>query len=113
MYVFRSLRVKALVTNLEKQQKKFFFIFTWYMVTFSHKMICIKNVLRVFLPLLTLRTRSSVWDLKNNAGNLVYWFAAQQKLSTCRRQKSSSIYSKFSLEDNELTPRFQNPLEVA
>ena len=46
MYVFRSLRVKALVTNLEKQQKKFFFIFTWYMVTFSHKMICIKNVFK-------------------------------------------------------------------
>ena len=40
------------------------------------------------------------------------WFAAQQQTSTCRPQKSQSIYSKFSLEENELTPSFQNPQEV-
>ena len=43
----------------------------------------------------------------------LYWFAAQQQTSTCRRQKSHSIYSKFSLEENELTNSFQNPQEVA
>ena len=43
----------------------------------------------------------------------VYWFAAQQQTSTCRRQKSRSIYSKFSVEENELTPSFQNSQEVA
>ena len=44
---------------------------------------------------------------------LLYWFAAQQQTSTCRHQKSHSIYSKFSLEENELTNSFQNPQEVA
>ena len=43
----------------------------------------------------------------------LYWFAAQQQTSTCRRQKSRSIYSKFSVEWSELTPSFQNALEVA
>ena len=36
---------------------------------------------------LTLRTRSLVWNLKKNA--------------------------KFNVEENELTPTFQNPQEVA
>ena len=43
----------------------------------------------------------------------LYWFAAQQQTSTCRLQKSSSIYPKFSVEESELTPSFQNPPEVA
>ena len=38
----------------------------------------------------------------------VYWFAG-----TCRQQKFGSIYSKFNVEENELTPTFQNPQEVA
>ena len=36
-------------------------------------------------------------------GSSVYWFAALQQTSTCRRHKSHSIYSKFSVEENELT----------
>ena len=43
----------------------------------------------------------------------VYWFAAEQQTSTCSRQKSSSIYSKFSAEENELTPSFQKEQEMA
>ena len=43
----------------------------------------------------------------------LYWFAVQQQTSTRRRQKSRSIYSKFSVEENELTPSFQNPQEGA
>ena len=43
----------------------------------------------------------------------LYWFAAQQQISTCRRQKSCSIYSRFSVEENELTPGFQKQQEVA
>ena len=43
----------------------------------------------------------------------MYWFAVQQQTSTYRRQKSRSIYSKFSVELSELTPSFQNPQEVA
>ena len=43
----------------------------------------------------------------------LYWFAAQQITSTYRRQKSCSIYWKFSVEWSELTRSFQNPLEVA
>ena len=43
----------------------------------------------------------------------LYWFAAQQQTSTCRLQKSHSIYSKFSVEEIEVTPSFQNPQEVA
>ena len=34
----------------------------------------------------------------------LYWFAVQQQTSTSRRQKSSSVYSKFSVEQSELTP---------
>ena len=41
------------------------------------------------------------------------WFAAQQQTSTCRRQKSRSIYSKFSVEENELASSFQNSQEMA
>ena len=44
---------------------------------------------------------------------LLYWFAAQQQTSTCRRQKSRSIYLKFSVAENDFTPSFQNPHEVA
>ena len=43
----------------------------------------------------------------------LYWFATQQQISTCRRQKSCSIYLKFDVEWSELTPSFQNPQEVA
>ena len=43
----------------------------------------------------------------------MYWFAGQQQTSTCRHEKSRSIYSKISVEQNELTPSFQNPQEVA
>ena len=43
----------------------------------------------------------------------LYWFAAQQQTSTYRRQKSRSIYSKFSVERRQLIPSFQNPQEVA
>ena len=43
----------------------------------------------------------------------LHWFAAQQETSTCRRHKSRSIYSKFSVEENELTSSFQNRQEVA
>ena len=43
----------------------------------------------------------------------MYWFAAQQQTSTLRRQKSRSIYSKFSAELSELTASFQNLHEVA
>ena len=38
----------------------------------------------------------------------LYWFAAQQKTSRYRLQKSHFIYSKFSVEWSELTPSFQN-----
>ena len=62
---------------------------------------------------LTLSTRSSVWNLKKMPVISVYWLAAQQQASTCRRQKSRSIYSKFNAEDNELTPSFQDPEEMA
>ena len=43
----------------------------------------------------------------------LYWFAEQQQTSALRRQKSGSIYSKFSVEWSELTPSFQNLQEVA
>ena len=35
------------------------------------------------------------------------------KTSTYTRQKSRSIYSKFSLEWSEVIPNFQNPQKVA
>ena len=43
----------------------------------------------------------------------MYWFAAQQQTSTYQRQKYRPIYSKFSVEQSELTPSFQNLQEVA
>ena len=67
----------------------------------------------VILLLLTLRTCSSVWNLKKMSVISVYWFAVQQQTSTERFQKSRSFYSKFSAEENELTPSFQNPQEMA
>ena len=42
----------------------------------------------------------------------LYWFTEQQT-STCRCKKSCSIYSNFSVEENELIPSAQNPQEVA
>ena len=75
-----------------------------------------KNVLSIHKHLpwpLTLRVCSSLWNLKRNASNLLYWFAAQQQTIILRHQKSRSIYSKFSVELSELTPSFQNPQEVA
>ena len=44
IYVFRGLRVKALVTNLQNYPKQYFFGSTWSMVTFNLKMILIKYV---------------------------------------------------------------------
>ena len=43
----------------------------------------------------------------------VYWFAMQQQTTTRRRQKSHFIYSEFRVEENELTPSFQNPQQMA
>ena len=50
---------------------------------------------------------------KKNAGNFTVLHAAQQQSSTCRNQKSLSMYLKFSVEENELTPSFQNRQEDA
>ena len=58
----------------------------------------------IILLLLTLRTRSSVWNLKKTPAISLYWFAAQQQTGTCRRQTSGSIYSKFSGKENEVFP---------
>ena len=44
MYVFWSLSVKALVTNLEKYAKQILKVFPWSIVTFYPKMIFIKFV---------------------------------------------------------------------
>ena len=43
---------------------------------------------------------------------LVYWFAAQEQISKYIRQKSRSIFWTFSVEENELIPSFENPLEL-
>ena len=91
---------------------------TWY-ATFGpfllnlEKMTSQKKCIFQNFEKLTLRTRSSVWYLKKMPVILLYWFAVQQQTSTCRRKKSRSIYSKFSVEQNEFTPSFQNPQEVA
>ena len=42
----------------------------------------------------------------------LYWFAVEQQTNTFRNQKTQSIYSKFSLEENNFTPCFQNLQEV-
>ena len=55
----------------------------------------------------TLRARSSVWNLWKMLVISLYWCADQQQTITCRRQKSGSLYSKFSVEWNELTPSFK------
>ena len=36
----------------------------------------------------------------------LYWFAAQQQISTSRRQKFDVFYSKFSAEFNEFSLKF-------
>ena len=69
----------------------------------------LKVLLPVILFLLALRARSLVWNLKKSAGNLI---AAQQQTSTCRSQKSGSVYPKFSAEENELTLHFEDLQEV-
>ena len=43
----------------------------------------------------------------------MHWCAAQELTSTCRRQRLRSIRWKFSVEENELIPSLQKPLEVA
>ena len=43
----------------------------------------------------------------------VYCFPVQEETSNFRHQKSCSIYSKCSVEENELTPSFQNLMEEA
>ena len=44
MDVFRGLKVKALVTNLQKYPKQSFVVFAWSMVTFNPKIISINSV---------------------------------------------------------------------
>ena len=44
---------------------------------------------------------------------LVYWFAAQKQAATHTRERSPSTSSTFCVEENELTPSFQNPPELA
>ena len=68
---------------------------------------------QVILLLSTPDTRPLVWNLKKMSVILVYWFAVQKQTTTCRRQKSGSIYSKFCLEENEIAPSFQNLMDVA
>ena len=43
----------------------------------------------------------------------LYWFAVQQEASTSKLQISYSIYSKFSLKMNELSPNVLKLQEVA
>ena len=78
------------------------------MVTFNWIIISIKYV---FTSNLTFAPQFEI--SKKMSGISLYWIAAQQKASTCRRQKSHSIYSKFRVEENELTLRFQYPQKVA
>ena len=66
----------------------------------------------VILLLLTFRTPSSVWNLQKIPVILLYLFAAQQQNGTCRLKKLLSIYSKFSVEGNDLTTSFKNPQEL-
>ena len=63
------------------------------------KVNCVIKKVRFLLLFnsLTLRTRSSVEIFEKMP-------QFQQQTSTCRRQKSDSFYSKFSVEWNELTP---------
>ena len=42
----------------------------------------------------------------------LYWFDVQQKISTRKRQKSHSIYSKLNLELIDLTPSLGNAKKV-
>ena len=44
MYVFRGLRVKARVTNLQKYWKEGFFVVDLFVPTFRPKMISIKSI---------------------------------------------------------------------
>ena len=67
----------------------------------------------VILLSLAFRIHSSVWNLKEMTVTSVYWFTPQQQTSTRRHQKSRYIYSKFCVEDNELTPSFQKLMEFA
>ena len=43
----------------------------------------------------------------------LYWFAAQQKNSSLRRQKYSFFPSKFSVESNEYAPSFYKEQKLA
>ena len=83
------------------------------MVIVNLKKISIKNVFTNNLTF--INPQSALFGLKSQKMPVIslYWFAAQQQTSTLRRQKYRSIYSKFSVELSELTPRFQNPQEVA
>ena len=85
IYIFCSQRVKARVTDLQKYLKTSFFIFTSFMVIFSLKKISIRSV---FISNLTLINPSnSIFGLKSQKMPVIslYWFAAQQQTSTCRR----------------------------
>ena len=84
------------------------------MVTFNLKIISIKSVYTSNITF--INPWNALFGLKSLKKMLVvslYWFATQEQTGTCRRQKFRSIYSKFSVEENELTPSFQNPQEVA
>ena len=77
------------------------------MVTFHLKIISIKSFSPVILLSLTLNCGLRFEISKEMSVILVYWLAAWEKNSTFRQKDSDSIYSDFSLKENELTPSFQ------
>ena len=111
--MIRSLVVKALVTNLQRNAQQTFFVFSWSMVILNLKMISMKCVFTCSLT--TMDLKNLLFGLKSQKKMLVtflYWFAAQQQTRTCRHQKSHSIFSKFIVEETESIPSFQNPQTV-
>ena len=61
---------------------------------------------------LSLRARSSVWNVWKIIVISQYWFAAQQT-STLRRQNSGSFYSEVSVEWNEFIATIWMKQEMA
>ena len=45
IYVFRGLKIKARVTNLQKYPKQGFFVNSWFMVTFGVKTMSINSLM--------------------------------------------------------------------
>ena len=70
-------------------------------------MISTKKVFTSNLTFIDLRTRILI--SKRMSVISVYWFVAQQQNSRWGRQSTESIYSKFQVEENELTPTFKKP----